>query len=358
MARAARRPRDGKSSRNHPEDEAFRRCLTYVREHAAGEVEGLYGPDSVMWKMYREHTILVGVLRATVLQIAHPQVAAAGKHSSNFREDFIGRAYRTLRSMYEVIFGDLEEALAVGRRVHHIHARVAGTVDAASSARLEGWPFRGNDPALLLWVLATIIDSAVVTHEALVAPLREEEKVALHREVILTGALFGIEPERMPPTWDAFVTYTHEMLDGPALELASTGLDLCDAVLGSPLTPPGLGKLVTAGLLPPRFRSALGLTWTEGHRRGFEIAVSTLRRLSSASPALRFAPAYHRGMRRIARSRGDRGSRVERALDATLAFLERCALALPVDPKSIVAGNRRQPRAACPFAAAMHRLRG
>jgi uncharacterized protein (DUF2236 family) len=205
-----------------------------------------------------------------------------------------------------------------------------------------------------LWVLATIIDSAVVTYEALVAPLREEEKVVLHREVLLTGALFGIEPECMPPTWDAFVAYTQEMLDGAVLELGPTGLDLCDFVLRAPLTPPGLGKLVTAGLLPPRFRSALGLAWTQGHQRSFEIALSTLRRLRAAPSVVRFAPAYHQAMLRIAPARGDRGSRVERALDAIDVFLDgRWAIRIG----AVGTGNRRQPHVACPFAAAMHLLR-
>src|SRR4051812_359643 len=108
------------------DDAVFAACLDYVRAHAPGAVEGIFGPHSATWLVSRESALLLGGLRAIVLQIAHPAVAAGVNQSSTFRTDLLGRAQRTFTSTYQMIFGDLHTALIAATRLHNIHSRVLG----------------------------------------------------------------------------------------------------------------------------------------------------------------------------------------------------------------------------------------
>jgi len=57
--------------------EDLERQLEVVRALAPGEMEGVFGPDSLTWRINREALIFLGGGRALLLQLAHPWVAAA-----------------------------------------------------------------------------------------------------------------------------------------------------------------------------------------------------------------------------------------------------------------------------------------
>ncbi len=70
-------------------------ALDRVRANAAGPVAGVFGPDTVTWRIDREAVIFLGAGRALLMQLAHPWVAAAiAEHSKTFA-DPIGRFHRT-----------------------------------------------------------------------------------------------------------------------------------------------------------------------------------------------------------------------------------------------------------------------
>src|SRR5262245_44376494 len=132
----------------------FQVCLAYVREHAAGEVEGVFGPESVSWTIFREPAVLLSGLAAVLLQLAHPAVASGvGEHSS-FEKDVLGRGQRTSAAMYQLIFGSLAEATAMSRRLYRVHRLVRGRINAPSTP-LHGRAYRANERPLLLWVAST-----------------------------------------------------------------------------------------------------------------------------------------------------------------------------------------------------------
>jgi uncharacterized protein (DUF2236 family) len=305
--------------------EVYRECVAYARAEAAGPVEGLYGPRSVTWTLYREVALLAGSIRALVLQIAHPAIADAGLHSSNFRRDFVGRARRTLATTYDVIFGDLETALRVARRVHGLHRRIVG----------DG--YRANDPELLRWVLATLIDTAVLTYEVLVHPLTPGEKKQLWQETKVTGAVFGVPPSAMPETWADFERYMAEMIAGDRLVIGDGGRELCHAIFNSPLTPTDLDETLTAGLLPPRLREALELPWGPREQRRHAWMIAVLRRVSHLPPFLRYPPAYHQATLRVDRAYGRPQTWIARALNGLDHFLEDRGGDLPLSLKPIPA---------------------
>lgn len=88
--------------------------------------DGLFPPDSAMWRLNREHFVLLGGSSAAILQAAHPMVAMGVAAHSKFRDDGLGRLRRTLEAVYVIAFGTKEEVEQVTRNVRAAHARVEG----------------------------------------------------------------------------------------------------------------------------------------------------------------------------------------------------------------------------------------
>src|ERR1051325_2805260 len=69
---------------------------------------GVFGPDSVTWRISRETAVLLGGgSRALLLQVAHPKVAAAVDDHSRYRSDPLGRLRDTLDAIYAFTFADV-----------------------------------------------------------------------------------------------------------------------------------------------------------------------------------------------------------------------------------------------------------
>ena len=118
------------------------------------EAEGLYGPDSEAWRLNREAMLLLGAgPRALLLQLAHPQVAAGVDDHSDFRSDPWARLQATLRSYLAIVYGTKTAARAEIRRLNELHRSIRGAGYAA------------RDPALSLWVHATLVDTTIVAYD-------------------------------------------------------------------------------------------------------------------------------------------------------------------------------------------------
>src|SRR5262245_64955176 len=107
---------------------------------------GLFGPDSISWRVNREVTVLFGGARALLMQAAHPLVLAGARQTGFYERNPWKRLDRTLRLTYTVTFGTRSEALAAARRINEVHAAVNG-VDPETGRRYDAM-----DPDLLLWV--------------------------------------------------------------------------------------------------------------------------------------------------------------------------------------------------------------
>jgi uncharacterized protein (DUF2236 family) len=238
---------------------------------------GLYDDDSITRRVNRENVLLLGGGRALLMQLAHPKVAAGVDEHSDFRKQPIRRLRRTIRMTMAIVFGDRETALAAARSVNHAHARV------------RGGDYRALDPDLLLWVHATLVDSALATYETFVRPLRPRDREDFFQESKVLGGLLGIPAERFPETLRDFDSYLGQMMaSGPvrvgrrAMELAQQVLRPKLRLLPGPVMVPF--EVVTAGLLPPTLRSQYGLAWGPGQQRVFRLAVATLPRLVAMTP--------------------------------------------------------------------------
>ena len=223
-------------------------------------------PDGVAWRVNREAVTMLGGGRALLMQVAHPLIAAGVAGHSRFREAPLTRLARTLELMLTIAFGDGRTALAAVQAIERVHGRVRGRLAADVGPFRRGTRYDAADPALLLWVHATLVDSALVAYETFVGRLSPPARAAYYRESIRTARLFGIPDAVVPPTLGDFRRYVRRTIASDLLTIGADGRAVAAAILRPPL-PLGVqhafraGNLVTIGLLPPTLRRRYGLGW-------------------------------------------------------------------------------------------------
>lgn len=114
--------------------------------------DGLFGPGSATWEVHGDASMLVGGIRALLVQTLHPPTMAGVADHSDYRSDPLGRLQRTGQFLGATTFGSRAEAEQAIAMVRAIHERVEGHTPA-------GEPYRANDPHLLRWVHVTEVDS-------------------------------------------------------------------------------------------------------------------------------------------------------------------------------------------------------
>jgi uncharacterized protein (DUF2236 family) len=270
---------------------------------------GLFGPETLTWRINRENVLLVGGGRALVLQVAHPLVAAGVAQHSNYRRDPFGRLQRTLDVTTSIVFGDPEECERASSQLWKRHSVVNGSTDEPGGSYPEGTPYDAHDPALLMWVHATLVDTSIMVYDRYVRRLTAHERSAYYEEQKLLGDKYGIPREAMPETYGDFVAYFDRMV---ADELAVTAAlrDVVDSILDPDLpTAAKLAakpliaamRLATIGLLPPSLRERLGYDWSPSRERMLSASRTAVRGMLPLMPAVaREFPAARRARKRLA----------------------------------------------------------
>lgn len=290
--------------------------------------QGYFGPASITWRLYREPAIALGSARALLLQLAHPAVAEGVARYSNFKADALGRAFRTFSAMATLHFGDTHAADAVAARLNRMHSGIRGEFsDPQSGARA----FTANDPDLLLWVLATLVDTTLEVFERVpVKGLPADWRERFFEESKTTAGLLGIPASVYPADLQAFKTYFSNMLNGPLLGSAAVCREQVAAVVQHRYSPGSLAQLMAAGWMPAPLAARLGLSAGPDPAHRLERLIKVLGFLYRLLPrGLRYSPAYHQAMRRIARSQGGREPFLGRWYDY-LSQHWRLPLGLPV----------------------------
>ncbi len=248
---------------------------------------GLFGPGSVTWHVYGETAMILGGGRALVLQMAHPHVGAAVEQHSRYRVDRWGRLRHTLRTVGEILFADTETAARSAARMRSMHARYRGVVPAG---RAEGTAYDATDPAVVLWVWATLVDSSLLVHERFVGPLSAADVARFYEEQIRFAELCGVPAEAVPPTLPAFRAYVERIVASTleATPAAREAADLVTNPFGVPraLAPlAALTALPTAGLLPEPLRADLGVAWSPARATALSLFAALVRLVRPRLPA-------------------------------------------------------------------------
>jgi uncharacterized protein (DUF2236 family) len=265
---------------------------------ASARFDGMYGPDTVTWRVNREAVLLLGGGRALLLQTAHPSVAAAVVQHSSFESDPLGRLYRTIDVTSKIVFGDARCSADAAEALQRVHSRVTG--EAA-----DGTPYEANDPTLLLWVWATLVDSSLLVYRRYVGDLDEHEVERYYGEQTRFAAAVGIPENRWPDDYASFRAYFERSV--AELRPAEDSHRIADSILrpANALRPLGpLARLITVGLLPPELRARLGREWGSGRERALNASTTAIRALLPLLPGLvREFPAARRARRLAVPSR-------------------------------------------------------
>jgi uncharacterized protein (DUF2236 family) len=264
---------------------------------------GIFGPESMSWKINRESALFLGAGRAALLQLAHPWVATALDQHSSLMSRPIARFHSTFRVVFAMIFGSLDHALAAARHLYSVHARVRGEMPHDVAAYRRGSAYRADEIAALRWVYATLVESAVLAYDFVLQPLAPAELAAYYAESRRLAALFGLPATALPEDWPAFLVYCREMEQSNALGVSDPAKRMAHNLLagaGSWIKPPHWYRALTTQWLPERFRSEFGLQFVTGDARAVDRAMQWLPNFYLGLPAaMRFVGPWHEATARL-----------------------------------------------------------
>jgi uncharacterized protein (DUF2236 family) len=165
---------------------------------------GYFGPQSMMWKVNKEITVLFGGARALLMHAAHPLIAAGARQTSFYQRDPWKRLIRTLSLQNSVTFGNKQEADESAHRINKLHEVINGKDD------VTGGYYDALDHEQLLWVHACLQISSIYFYEMTVKKLSEEEKNQYHLENMKAAELVLVDKNKMPKTHDGLKNWVTE----------------------------------------------------------------------------------------------------------------------------------------------------
>lgn len=245
-------------------------------------MSGYFNDDSMIRRVHREQVVALAGPRALLMQAAQPVAFSGFFASTKALDDPYPRLERTAAVIDTIIYGARDEADRVTERVRRVHARMRGRLPEAAGPFPAGTPWAADDPALLLWIIATLVDSSLLVYERYIRELHPAERESYWGDYKVLGRLFGLSDADMPAALVDLRRYVEEMLAGDELWITPQARELSLQIVLHPPVPLAarplleLANFVTVGLLPRRLRRAYGLGWdpVRGlvHRGGAEYA--------------------------------------------------------------------------------------
>ena len=248
--------------------------------------------DLVSRRINAERLVMFGWSRAILLQLAHPLVAAGVTEHSSFRGGGVSailRLHHTIRVMLALVFGDDSARRAALDGIRAIHRRVNGRLPAAVGIFPAGTPYSAEDPDLVLWVHATLLESIPMVYELLVQPLTGDERDGYCAEGVDVAVELGARSHQVPRTWAENAAYLERMSRSGAIAVGAQARELSALVVSPPfehLAAPAAwtNRLITLGLLPEEIRRQFRFVWSKRSAQRMRRVAAILRAVRQVTP--------------------------------------------------------------------------
>ncbi len=221
--------------------------------------EGLFGPGSVTWRVHASPAMLIGGLRALLIQTLHPLAMAGVAQHSDYRTRGLHRLRRTTQYVLTVTYGDTAAARSAGEQVRHVHERIHG-VDPVT-----GREYSAADPETLLWVHCAEVHSFCAAYRAYGGSLDDAERDRYYAESARAAALVGIPRDQVPKSALEMRAYFERMR--PSLGVSQSALDAIRFLAAPRLSRKNLkvtlsmriAAAAAIGLVPEHLRELMGI---------------------------------------------------------------------------------------------------
>jgi uncharacterized protein (DUF2236 family) len=241
---------------------------------------GLFGPDSMTWRLHADPSMLVGAMRALLVQALDPRAMAGVVQHSDYKADPWGRLNRTVRFVLHTTYGDTRTAEAACAAVRRIHDRVHG-VDPVT-----GRAYSAHEPDLLLWIHAVEVHSSVHAYRNYAGRLSDADADRYVDEMVRVAELLGLPPQMAPRTLGELRDYLRSV---EGLELTPGARESMRMIMYPPMPFPlrplwVLPASAAVASLPRFARRMYGLPWFEPATPSVRAAVFGLTRFLNVLP--------------------------------------------------------------------------
>jgi len=229
--------------------------------------DGLFGPDSVTWKV-SAHPVggLVGTAAASI-QMLYPPVMYMIDQASTFREKPELRARRTAEYVATITYGDVAAAEKAGETLRRIHARCKATDPNT------GEEYGVDEPEYLLWVHNALVWTSLRAFAKYGPHVNDDERDQYVVEQHTAARLVGCDLSQLPSTATETDDYMRSMEPKLALSLPALWFKAMVMPKGPSFHPTAmLQDLAAWGSI-----SLMG----DAHRRLFGISYGRLRALAT-----------------------------------------------------------------------------
>jgi uncharacterized protein (DUF2236 family) len=215
---------------------------------------GLFGPDSISWRIHSNPVLLVGGLRALIIQSLNPLAMAGIDQHSDYLRRPLSRLRRTAEYVATVVYGDTPTAERAGEMVRKIHSRVRG-VDP-----ITGSPYSADDIETKLWVHCVEVHSFLAAYRTYGGRLSDEEQDAYLAEQVRAAELMALPADLVPSSRAAYRDFFEYMR--PRLCVSEASQDAIHLVVDPPKTRELLPHQVSL-----RMMASAAVAITPGHMR-------------------------------------------------------------------------------------------
>jgi uncharacterized protein (DUF2236 family) len=266
----------------------FRGGLFSEKEFAEVQARGLSNSDfKDLKRIVREMAVISGAgLPAVMLQIAHPGVGKGVGLHSNFAHRILDRSDNTAIYIYGMIYGTPQEKYAIRNFVDRLHAKVNDNAGPKT--------YNALDPALQMWVAATLYYTYVALYEDIFGKLKPDVADRVYQQFGVMGTALQVPWSLWPKDRAAFKVYWDDVVKTQLRvtpEAQGVLNDLWSPVKWMPLwlkpvvwaTLP-LHRATTIEQLPDRVARDFGLKSTKGTRRMNGVVMGATKTLYRFTP--------------------------------------------------------------------------